>query len=123
MANFTSYENGASFDSVPYYNSETGDQLGFYTDEATTLEDDCVGTGVFSFGPAVSYEDQISITFTCNGAYNAITGGNGRFGCASGFEVFGADEEDRVTSTIYLCGVLCPFVGSGNSTSPRSEGV
>jgi hypothetical protein len=121
-ANYTRYNFGGGFDSVPYYNADTGAQLGYYSDEAINLDSgDCVGTGVFSFGPTVSYLDQITFTFSCNGASNSITGGNGRFGCANGYEIFGADEPDRISSTLYLCGVLCPYAGPIDPTAPRSE--
>ncbi|GKY95994.1 hypothetical protein MPSEU_000559900 [Mayamaea pseudoterrestris] len=123
-ANYTRYATGGGFDSVPYYNANTGEQYGFYSDEATNLDSgDCVGGGVFSFGPTISYLDQITFSFSCYGASNSITGGNGRFGCASGYEIFNADEVDRISSTLYLCGTLCPYTGPMDpvATTPRTE--
>jgi hypothetical protein len=100
---------GGGFDSVPFYNTNTGAQLGYYSDEATNLASgDCVGTGVFSFGAVLQFQDQITFSFSCNGASNSITGGNGRFGCANGYEYFTVDNKQRVASVLTLCGDLCP---------------
>lgn len=108
---------GGGFDSVPFYSTDTGAHLGYYSDSATVLPSkDCVGSGSYSFGSATSssttnkdYPSQISLQFTCFGAYNSITGGNGQFGCASGYETFSYQDSQIVASVLHLCGSLCPW--------------
>lgn len=102
---------GGGFDNVPFYSQETGQQLGFYTDSAADLDsEDCAGTGSFSFDFQEPYENQIAFQFTCFGQFNSITGGNGAFGCASGFEEFVFEDDEVIASQLYVCGSLCPFV-------------
>jgi len=81
---------GFGLDAVPFYNPETGEQLGVYSDFATETPggtDECLVTGAFSFGVGVeTYQSQIELQFTCTSEYNAIVGGTGEYGCASGYE-------------------------------------
>lgn len=85
------------------------EQLGTYSDAATfegfsqDPDSTCVGYGTFTFIDG----SEISLSYTCGTRKNSITGGQGRFGCASGFE--GSFEIDDVVSgsTLYLCGSLC----------------
>ena len=101
---------GGGFDNVPFYSTQTGDQIGFYSDQATNLTNsDCVGTGSFSFGLTHDFPSQISFSFTCNGTYNAITGGNGQFGCAEGYEELAYEDSKVISSTLNICGTLCPW--------------
>lgn len=107
---YTTTEFGSSFDAVPFYNSNDGQLLGYYSDESTTLpSNDCVGTSAFSFG-LDPYLSQINLQFTCNGAYNAITGGSGLYGCATGYEVRVDEDDLLLRSTLTVCGPLCPYV-------------
>lgn len=109
-AAFDRNEVGGGFDNVPFYHSETSEQLGTYSDSATDLASgDCVGTGAFSFNYDPPYLDQIHFSFTCNGEFNAVTGGTGAFGCATGFEEFVFDDGVVIASVIYVCGDLCPY--------------
>ena len=102
-------------DNTPFYSTETGEQLGFYSDERTEFSPsaECVGTALFSFGAEPNFVDQIAISYSCYGEANVVTGGNGQFGCADGYEIFTPEPEDidRVSSEIYLCGSLCPYTG------------
>ncbi len=111
---FQSNSVGGGFDNVPFYSTITGQQLGNYTDEATNYKSgDCAGTGAFSFGSFKNpYPSQIVFTFTCFGLYNTITGGNGNFGCASGYESFVYENDTVIESAIHLCGTLCPVVNT-----------
>jgi hypothetical protein len=107
---YTASEFGSSFDAVPFYNSNDGQLLGYYSDESTTLpSNDCVGTSAFSFG-LDPYLSQINLQFTCDGASNAITGGSGLYGCATGYEVRVDEDEVLLRSTLTVCGPLCPYV-------------
>jgi len=108
---YTKTEAGGTFDTVPFYNAETGELLGYYSDSSTDLEsEDCVGTGAFSFDYEEPYVSQIAFQFTCFGEFNSITGGTGEFGCASGFEEFVFDDGNIIGSELNLCGPLCPYV-------------
>jgi len=109
---FPKFHSG-SFDSVPFYNSDTNEQLGVYSDEAKSLDDDdCVGAGLFSFGAAdPEYSMQISFSFTCKGEFNAITGGTGAYGCAKGYEEFVFEDDDFIDSQLTVCGPFCPVDG------------
>jgi hypothetical protein len=100
---------GGGFDNIPFYSQESGEQLGFYSDAAFTLDsEDCVGTGAFNFGDSPDYPSQINFSFTCFGLYNTVTGGSGQFGCAKGYETFVYQTEDIIASSITVCGPLCP---------------
>jgi hypothetical protein len=109
-ARYTTGEFFSTFDTVPFYNSNDGQLLGYYSDESANLSNgDCIGTSVFSFG-LDPYLSQINLQFTCNGEYNGITGGNGLYGCATGYE-FKVNEDDLILqSTLNVCGPLCPYV-------------
>jgi len=106
---------GGTFESVPFYDADSGDLLGSYSDSAVQIDDDdCIGSGAFSFGSGgggdtPSYSDQVEFGFTCSGRYNAVTGGTGTFGCATGFEQFVVDDGTVINSNLYVCGTLCPF--------------
>jgi hypothetical protein len=56
--------------SLPFYSTNSGDQLGIYSDAGirygTTVDDECVGTGAFSFYPFTNdtkSEDQINVAY------------------------------------------------------------
>jgi len=101
---------GGTFDNAPFYNTETGEQLGFYSDTAADLSsEDCVGSGAFSFGMDEPYVSQIAFQFTCFGEFNSITGGTGMYGCAKGFEEFIYDDGEIIESELNLCGEMCPY--------------
>jgi len=108
-AGYNSTRVGTSFDTVPFYDSNNGEQLGFYSDESTLLNSgDCVGSGAFSFG-SDPYTSQINFQFTCNGEFNTVTGGSGDYGCASGYEAPVSQDDLIIQSQLTLCGPLCPY--------------
>lgn len=101
---------GNTVDQVPFYSRDTGEILGYYTGEETILPGDSIGTVVYSFGefPSRPFLTQISSAFTRSGAYNSITGGNGRYGCAEGYIVFlSSSNSTQIDSDLYVCGTLC----------------
>jgi len=105
-------EVGNGFDSVPFYSTETGQLLGYYSDEAANLASgDCVGVGRFSFGSQPMYGDQLSIQFTCFGNFNTITGGTGEYGCAKGYERYTYENGNVTASELHICTSLCPHTG------------
>ena len=98
------YGNGGSLDSIPFYNVETGEHLGYYSDSAAYLASgDCVGNGEFTFID----QSQISIQFTCFGTFNSITGGTGQFGCASGYEEYSYQDGVVFATSLHICTGLC----------------
>ena len=109
QADFEKNSIGGGFNNVPFYNSQTGEHLGYYSDAATELaSNECVGTGEFGFSTNNTSTSQISIQFTCHGKYNPITGGTGSYGCAKGFEVFVYDDGHVIASDLHICNGLCP---------------
>lgn len=111
-ASYQSNAVGGGFDNVPFYSGNTGKLLGYYSDGARLLASgDCVGNGAFSFGFQKDYPSQISMQFTCNGEYNSISGGNGEYGCATGYEVYSYEDNQVLASVLNICGGLCPHSG------------
>jgi hypothetical protein len=108
---FAATGNQDSFDNVPFYSTTSGEPLGFYSDSATSLaNEECVGSGTFSFGLAAPlFQSQINIQFTCKGEFNSITGGNGDFGCASGYEYNTFQDENVIEYEFNICSDLCPY--------------
>ena len=115
---------GFGLDQVPFYDPETGNQLGTYSDFATSLPDcnECVVSGAFSFDEDSThnglYRSQINIAFTCGSEMNTITGGSGTYGCASGYEIFPSETDTLLSSNLYLCTELCPFQFQPSATQP-----
>jgi hypothetical protein len=106
---------GFGLNQVPFYDPETLVQLGNYSDFAVDIPDseECIASGAFSFGtPDASgkYPTQVEISFTCGSSENAITGGSGDYGCASGFERFAFQDETAglLGTELNICGPLCP---------------
>jgi len=111
------FENSIGFglDRVPFYNPETGEQLGYYSDFATETggSDECLVQGVFSFdedmsSDTVSFASTINLSFTCSSESNAVVGGTGSYGCASGYEQFAFEDDSLLGTDLYICGSLCP---------------
>lgn len=100
---------------VPFFDPETLEQIGTYSDFAVDIPDseECIATGAFSFGtPGADgkYPSQVEISFTCGSQQNAVTGGTGEYGCASGFEEFAFQDETAglLGTELNICGALCP---------------
>ena len=94
--------------SFPFYDMGTMKEIGLFTDVASIMQDgECVFTGVLSTDyneETSSFDSQMTITGTCSGAFNAITGGTGGFDCARGFQSFTeAPSENFYASTINIC--------------------
>jgi hypothetical protein len=111
------YSNAVGFglDQVPIFDPETLAQIGVYSDFAVDIpdSDDCIASGAFSFGTQGAdgkYPSQIEISFTCRSQQNAITGGSGEYGCASGYEtlVFQDETAGLLGTELTVCGPLCP---------------
>lgn len=79
-------------DTVPFYDPETGEQLGVYSDFSTetSTSDECLIQGFFTWVTQDNgfdeYASQLNLQSTCTSKYNSIVGGNGMYGCASGYE-------------------------------------
>jgi hypothetical protein len=96
----------------PVYDHDSMEIIGTYTDSDTEIFvngefEDCTFTGSFNFDfddsldfPFVS---QVSVAGTCLGNTNSITGGTGRYACASGFETFVDGGEDFFASELTIC--------------------
>eukprot|EP00527_Entomoneis_sp_CCMP2396_P009950 CAMPEP_0198139172 /NCGR_PEP_ID=MMETSP1443-20131203/2518_1 /TAXON_ID=186043 /ORGANISM="Entomoneis sp., Strain CCMP2396" /LENGTH=193 /DNA_ID=CAMNT_0043801221 /DNA_START=27 /DNA_END=611 /DNA_ORIENTATION=- len=105
---------------VPFYSHTTGEQLGTFTNQATLVGNnaaldsnnnntECIGTATYTFlGPneeeeeEFGYASQIFTQFSCNGKYDAITGGTGDYACTSGY--FGYEDG---YDELFICQVLC----------------
>lgn len=88
---------GATFSFPIYFRNNTETPIGSFVDATTDLGDDldrCVFNGAFNFGELNDqgfYNNQLTLTGTCTGESNIITGGSGDFACASGYEYFTDD--------------------------------
>jgi hypothetical protein len=96
----------------PVYDYDTDEPIGTYTDQTTQIsvegEDvDCTFSGSFNFDFDDSlvnpFASQLMVSGTCQGAYNAITGGTGKYACASGTEIFIDVEADYFASELVIC--------------------
>jgi hypothetical protein len=96
----------------PVYDYYTNEPIGTYTDQTTDILlggqfADCVSTGSFNFDFDASLEypfvSQVMIAGTCFGFSNSITGGTGRYACASGSENFIDGGEDYFASDLSIC--------------------
>jgi hypothetical protein len=96
----------------PVYDYYTNEPIGTYTDQTTDILlggqfVDCVSAGSFNFDFDASLEypfvSQLLIAGTCLGASNSITGGTGRYACASGSESFIDGGEDYFASDLSIC--------------------
>lgn len=108
---------GYGLKQVPFFDPVTLEQLGTYSDFTVDVPDseECIGTGAFSFGtPGAdgTYSSQVEISYTCSGQQNAVTGGTGEYGCASGYEKLSFLDENAglLESELTICGPLCPSV-------------
>jgi hypothetical protein len=96
----------------PVYDYYTDEPIGTYTDQVTFafVGDefvDCTFTGTFNFDFDESLEypfvSQVMLAGSCLGARNAITGGTGKYACASGTEVFVDAGDNDFASELYIC--------------------
>jgi hypothetical protein len=102
---------GRTFDNVPFYDGEGEAIIGFYSEHLVNLpSEDCMGTGTFSFGR--NYTSQLFIQFTCDGAYTAVVGGTGDYGCAEGYLEYVLQTQVQVNAVITICSSLCPAAGA-----------
>ena len=106
---------GFGYNEVPFYNPQNGQQLGTFSQTVTNIPNstECVGTSAYSFDYDSTlglYRSQINTASTCNGQMNAITGGSGSYGCASGYDVFQYEDSQVYSTNLYICQALCPYV-------------
>jgi hypothetical protein len=97
----------------PIYDYYTSEPIGTYTESATDIfvEEkffDCIFSGTYNFDFDESLEfpfvSQIAVTGSCEGYSNAISGGTGKYACASGYDTH-FDGGDDFASEITICGV------------------
>jgi len=100
---------GFGLQNVPFYDPETGEQLGVYNDAATQLpnSNECLVQSSFSFGFRTVFDDIINLQFTCRGKTNSIVGGSGKYACASGYEEIAFEDESILGTDLILCGSTC----------------
>ena len=112
-ANMKNTSTSILFEDVPFYNPNTGELLGAYSMSANYVskQQDCIGTAVYSFSLdkvlGGYYRSSITESFTCLGYLNAITGGTGRFGCASGYDDLQVQNSSMYLTNLMICDVLC----------------
>jgi hypothetical protein len=96
----------------PVYDFYTDEQIGTYTGHNTNIFvgdeiADCTFTASFNFDFDASLEfpfvSQVMIAGTCSGATNSITGGTGKYACASGSEFFIDTGEFAFGSDLFIC--------------------
>jgi hypothetical protein len=102
---------------IPFYDANSGSELGIYSDFATALSasgssnsttTDCVATGAFSFVDSnQTVVSTINLAFTCQSSENAIVGGTGAYGCANGYEQFQSQDAKSLSTNLVVCGPLC----------------
>jgi hypothetical protein len=98
--------------SFPVYDYYTDEPIGTYTDSTTQIfvggaYVDCTFAGSFNFDFDASLEypfvSQVTVSGTCLGASNSITGGTGQYSCASGSEIFLDPDADYFASDLVIC--------------------
>jgi hypothetical protein len=96
----------------PVYDYYTDEPIGTYTDSTTQIfvggaYVDCTFAGSFNFDFDASLEypfvSSVMVSGTCQGASNAITGGTGKYSCASGSEIFIDPDADYFASDLVIC--------------------
>ena len=103
----------------PVYHARNLKLAGAYTESAILTHDDdeCVITGVYNFdylgNPAIAGKPQFQSSLTqqssCAANFGAVTGGTGRFSCATGFQAFYEDlsSDHFVALKLFLCKNKC----------------
>jgi hypothetical protein len=100
----------------PIYDYYTSEPIGTYTGSATDIfvgggHAGCAVSGTYNFDFDESLEfpfaSQIVSTGSCRGDSNAITGGTGKYACASGYETFleNGGGDGFSASELTICGV------------------
>jgi hypothetical protein len=117
-ANYTEIGAGLSQTAVgetltfPVYDYYTDEPIGNFTDQTTQIFVgdaivDCIFTGSFNFDFDESLENsfvsQVMVSGTCQGTSNAITGGTGKYACATGSEIFIDADADYFASDLQIC--------------------
>jgi hypothetical protein len=96
----------------PVYDYYTDEPIGTYTDSTTEIFvggefADCTFAGSFNFDFDSSLQypfvSQVMVSGSCLGASNSITGGTGKYACASGSEIFIDVEADYFASDLVIC--------------------
>jgi len=118
---------GFGYNQVPFFNPANGQQLGTFSQTVTTIPNstECIGTSAYSFdydSTLQLYHSQINTASTCDGQMNAITGGSGTYGCASGYDVFQYENTEVYATNLYICQALCPYVFKIGMPNPTSWG-
>jgi hypothetical protein len=103
--------------------SDPHEPIGIYLGASHTVnEHDCVGQGSFGFdyNPETdSYESQIFVSVSCSGAFNAITGGTGRYAfIRNGHEVI-TDSRDIAGGSISELHFTSETCGSEHTMAKR----
>lgn len=111
------FENGvgSGVAEIPFYADDLyTEKLGTFTQYGVnTPTDECLLQSAYSFDyDEVSglYGSTLNLQHTCSSVYNTITGGSGKYGCATGTEsLVGIDADTNVVSAVKLkiCGCLC----------------
>lgn len=128
------YENTIGFGlaEVPVYDDDARlNQVGTFSSAATiagagagSVQEgvrECIISGALSFDLdeySGLYGSTINFAYTCNSEYNAVVGGTGAYGCASGYQDFTEISEDGTVTEfdVYICGCLC-----GTDEKPKIE--
>jgi hypothetical protein len=91
----------------PIYDYYTDAAIGTYTSSITNIGDCGIESGSYNLGvdPSLEFpfEDQITVTGTCDGIFNAVTGGTGEYACASGYGKSLLSEEDTFATDLIIC--------------------
>mmetsp|Transcript_16677 Transcript_16677/g.23181 ORF Transcript_16677/g.23181 Transcript_16677/m.23181 type:complete len:118 (+) Transcript_16677:3-356(+) len=103
-----------SRESTNVYEAESHELVGLFQctsfnvpDTDKFREDDSVGSCIFSFdmNDAGLFESQISISTSDQGNSNLVTGGTGRYACASGQEEFDFSDDKILITKLTICNI------------------
>ena len=104
----------------PVYYAQNLKLAGAYTESAVLTHDDdeCVISGIYSFNYDTALEggmfkSSITQQSSCASVFGAITGGTGKYHCATGFQAFYEDVSSHhfVALKLYLCQNACTSYG------------
>jgi len=104
----------------PVYYAQNLKLAGAYTESAVLTHDDdeCVISGIYSFNYDTELEggmfkSSITQQSSCASVFGAITGGTGKYHCATGFQAFYEDVSSHhfVALKLYLCQNACTSYG------------
>lgn len=105
-------EHGTSY-WFPVYDPITFNAVGTFTEESSeTHEKECISKGAFAFEydmESQSYDSGINVASTCMSSYSSVTGGTGKFACATGYQEFAeyTDQSKFIKTNLFLCDTPC----------------